>query len=405
MEEWKEYKLGELTERKIGYGIVQPGEHVPNGIPVIKVNNIISGLKCISDLDRTSIENDEKYKRTRLNGGEVIISIVGTIGKTAIVPKQFAGSNLVRATALIDILDADKALWVKYYIDSPLGQAYIKGNLNTTVQPTLNIKSLIDMPIRMYSTEYMDKAIRILKSLDDKIEVNRRINEQLEELAQALFKSWFVDFEPFKDGEFVESELGMIPEGWKVVSLGELMKYSGGSQPPASEFIEEYKEGYIRFIQIRDYASESHITYIPISKKNKLCDVKDIMIARYGASLGRICYGLKGAYNVALAKVTPLKEYYREYLRCYLSSKEFYEGLNMKGNRAVQAGFNQGDIDSFMLSFPTNENIIMKYEAVSALLFEERLHNQQEIIHLTNLRDTLLPKLMSGEIDVNEVTI
>ena len=220
MEEWKEYKLGELTERKIGYGIVQPGEHVPNGIPVIKVNNIISGLKCISDLDRTSIENDEKYKRTRLNGGEVIISIVGTIGKTAIVPKQFAGSNLVRATALIDIPDADKALWVKYYIDSPLGQAYIKGNLNTTVQPTLNIKSLIDMPIRMYSTEYMDKAIRILKSLDDKIEVNRRINEQLEELAQALFKSWFVDFEPFKDGEFVESELGMIPEGWKVETLG-----------------------------------------------------------------------------------------------------------------------------------------------------------------------------------------
>ena len=89
-------------EKKIGYGIVQPGEHVPNGVPVIKVNNVISGLKNILDLDRTSIENDEKYKRTKLNGGEIVISIVGTIGKTAIVPKKFAGCNLVRAIALID---------------------------------------------------------------------------------------------------------------------------------------------------------------------------------------------------------------------------------------------------------------------------------------------------------------
>jgi type I restriction enzyme S subunit len=284
-------------------------------------------------------------------------------------------------------------------------QAELDGRATGTTVVGLRQPELLKCKISLPSLPTQQKIASILSSLDDKIEINCRINEQLEELAQALFKSWFVDFEPFKDGDFVESELGMIPEGWKVVSLGELMKYSGGSQPPASEFIEEYKEGYIRFIQIRDYASESHITYIPISKKNKLCDVKDIMIARYGASLGRICYGLKGAYNVALAKVTPLKEYYREFLRCYLSSKEFYEGLNMKGNRAVQAGFNQGDIDSFMLPFPTNENIIMKYEAVSALLFEKRLHNQQEITHLTNLRDTLLPKLMSGEIDVNEVEL
>ena len=156
MEEWKEYRLGELTDRKIGYGIVQPGENIQNGIPIIKVNNIISGLKDVGDLDRTSPDNDEKYKRTRLKGGEIIISIVGTIGKTTIVPKSFAGSNLVRATALIDIPDDNKTLWVKYYIDSPQGQAYIKENLNTTVQPTLNIKSLIDMPIRFYSTDYMN---------------------------------------------------------------------------------------------------------------------------------------------------------------------------------------------------------------------------------------------------------
>ena len=222
----------------------------------------------------------------------------------------------------------------------------------------------------------------------------------MEQQAQALFKSWFVDFEPFKNGEFVESELGMIPKGWRVVSLADLMDYSGGSQPPASEFIDEEREGYIRFIQIRDYASDSHVTYIPVSKKNKLCDVKDIMIARYGASLGRICYGLKGAYNVALAKVYPTKNHYLEILRCYLNTREFYEGINQKGNRAVQAGFNKSDIQSFLLPIPNNEEIIVKFNELCSSMFDSRLSNDIESRRLAEIRDTLLPKLMSGELNV-----
>ena len=403
MEEWKEYKLGTLTDRKIGYGIVQPGASVSGGVPVIKVNNIISGLRSVEELETTSKDNDAKYSRTKLMGGELIISVVGTIGKTAIVPMSFAGCNLVRATCLIDIKDNQLASWVKYYIDSPQGQRYIHENLNTTVQPTLNVKSLVDMPIPMYSSEYMKKVVSILKSLDDKIEVNRKINENLEQQAQALFKSWFVDFEPFKNGEFVESELGMIPKGWRVVSLAYLMDYSGGSQPPASEFIDEEREGYIRFIQIRDYTSDSHVTYIPVSKKNKLCDVKDIMIARYGASLGRICYGLKGAYNVALAKVYPTKNHYLELLRCYLNTREFYEGINQKGNRAVQAGFNKSDIQSFLLPIPNNEEIIVKFNELCSSMFDSRLSNDIESRRLAELRDTLLPKLMSGELKVNDI--
>lgn len=99
------YKLGTLVERKIGYGIVQPGSNQKQGTPIIKVNNIISGLKSITNLDCTAEQISSKYERTKLRGGELIISVVGTIGKTAIVPKSFAGCNLVRATAMIDIPD------------------------------------------------------------------------------------------------------------------------------------------------------------------------------------------------------------------------------------------------------------------------------------------------------------
>ena len=95
--EWKE--LQTLVKRKIGYGIVQPGPSVQRGVPIIKVNNIISGLYDTKHLDKTTVENDAKYQRTKLKGGELIVTVVGTCGKTAIVPSHFAGCNLVRANA------------------------------------------------------------------------------------------------------------------------------------------------------------------------------------------------------------------------------------------------------------------------------------------------------------------
>lgn len=277
---------------------------------------------------------------------------------------------------------------------------YVMSGAKGCKMPRGDKKQIMQWPVNLPPLEEQRRIAGILGSLDDKIELNRRINANLEAQAQALFRSWFVDFEPFRDGPFVDSELGKIPQGWKTISLSELMNYAGGSQPPASEFINSYKDGYVRFIQIRDYASESHITYIPISSKNKTCDIRDIMIARYGASLGRICYGLKGAYNVALAKVLPVKPYYREFLRSYLSSDYFYQSINMKGNRAVQAGFNQSDINSFRLNFPKDESIIQTYDKVCSQFLNKRLQVLDEIKALSALRDTLLPKLMAGEIAI-----
>ena len=212
------------------------------------------------------------------------------------------------------------------------------------------------------------------------------INNNLEQQAQSLYSEWFINH--------IDENVDL----YKKVSLADLMDYAGGSQPPASEFISEQRDGYVRFVQIRDYDSASHITYIPVSTKNKLCEEHDIMIARYGASLGRICFGLNGAYNVALAKVFPKKIYYREFLRCYLSSREFYEGINNKGGRSAQAGFNQSDIKSFEITIPIDESIIQKFEALVVPTLEKRLQIIKENQHLSNLRDTLLPKLMSGEI-------
>ena len=403
MDEWKEYKIKDVTSI-LGDGIHGTPKYDEDG-PVffINGNNLENGKIVIREnTKRVSIEEAAKHTK-KLTERTIFVSINGTLGNVA----RYRGEPCIlgKSACYFNVKEEFDIDFVYYVVANNEFRREIERLATGTTIKNVSLETMRNYTFFAPSRLVQKKVAAILKSLDDKIEVNKRINENLEQQAQALFKSWFVDFEPFKNGEFVESELGMIPKGWRVVSLGDLMCYNGGSQPPASEFIEEYKEGYIRFIQIRDYASDSHITYIPISKRNKLCDVKDIMIARYGASLGRICYGLKGAYNVALAKVTPIKDYYREYLRCFLNTREFYEGINNKGNRAVQAGFNQSDIQSFRIPFPADEDILKRFENLCSSYFERRLLNEKESRHLTTLRDTLLPKLMSGELKVSEIVI
>ena len=402
MEEWKEYKYTELCTL-IGGGTPKTSEasYWGGDIPWLSVKDFGTDRKYVYTTEKTITKDGlEKSSTKLLQKDDIIISARGTIGAMAMIVYPMAFNQSCFGIRGNDLVDKD----FLYYL-TKTKIAELQKNSHGSVFETITRDTFAKLSCIVPPLKKQEEISSILSSLDSKIEVNRRINENLEQQAQALFKSWFVDFEPFKDQPFVESELGMIPQGWRVVSLDNLMTYNGGSQPPASEFIDHYEDGYIRFIQIRDYASDGHITYIPISKRNKLCDVRDIMIARYGASLGRICYGLKGAYNVALAKVTPVKEYYLEYLRCFLNTREFYEGINNKGNRAVQAGFNQSDIQSFRIAFPGKEEILMRFEDTCSRLFDMRLKNEQESHRLAELRDTLLPKLMSGEINVNEVKI
>ncbi len=329
-----------------------------------------------------------------------------------------------------------------------------------SAQKSLNRNAVY--PYELKTTECKDEQIRIgrvLAALEDKIKLNRQTNQTLEQIAQAIFKSWFVDFEPTRakiaakqngqDPEraamaaisgamqgctnaasaggagaaktlealdqlspeqqaqlkataalfpnaLVDSELGETPEGWEVDSLGTIMDIAGGTQPPAKEFIDQPKEGYIRLIQIRDYATSNHPAFIPHTKKLRTTKKTDIMIARYGASVGRICWGMEGAYNVALVKVI-CDDHYREYLRTYLLSSVFQLRLAQMSGRSAQAGFNKSDIASFTLVIPS-EKIISIYQEFSWSLRENILQNKLENSALENLRNSLLPKLLSGEL-------
>ena len=144
-----------------------------------------------------------------------------------------------------------------------------------------------------------------------------------------------------------------MKKGWQTQKLGDVCDFEGGSQPPKSQFVFKEKPGYVRFLQIRDFGSDKNITYIPKSKKNRLCEENDILIGRYGASVGKILTSKSGAYNVALMKTIPNLEVLNpSWFYNYLISNEFQNHLLKVADRSAQAGFSKDDIYNFPVPVP-----------------------------------------------------
>jgi type I restriction enzyme S subunit len=147
-----------------------------------------------------------------------------------------------------------------------------------------------------------------------------------------------------------------VKAGWEVRPLGEVCDFKGGSQPPKSEFVSEPKDGYIRMLQIRDFKSDDKAVYIPVTSKTNACEADDIMIGRYGASVGQIHRGKAGAYNVALIRTIPdLSQIDRDFLFHYLTSDLFQKPLVSVSKRGAQDGFSKPDIAPFPFPIPPLE--------------------------------------------------
>lgn len=174
----------------------------------------------------------------------------------------------------------------------------------------------------------------------------------------------------------------------KLVQLGEVCDFEGGSQPPKSNFIFEKKKNYIRFIQIRDFKSDKNYTYIPIAKKNRVCKDDDILIGRYGASVGKILTGLSGAYNVALMKTKPNEKVLnKKYLYYYLISNLFQEPLKKVSERSAQNGFSKEDIYNFMFILPSlteQQRIVAKLDSTFSEI-DKGINQTNKYIENTNL--------------------
>ena len=341
--------------------------------------------------------------KSKLYGDEIIISNVGAnVGTVFRCPHLGCKMSLAPNSIMVKFNGNNDFYY--YWLKSRFGQHMLKSIVTGSAQPKFNKTNFRDLQIPVPPIEEQEAIASILKSLDDKIEVNRKINDNLEQQAQALFKSWFVDFEPFKNGEFVESELGMIPKGWRVGKLSEIADYVNGLA--MQKFRPQNNEQGLPVLKIKELgqgsfdANTEQCSPSLIGEKYIIHD-GDIIFSWSGTLMVKIwCGGLCGL-NQHLFVVVP-KNYPKWFV--YLWTLYHLDNfIRIAKDKAVTMGhIKRGELDKALVAIPDKDEM-EKCDALIAPIFKQIISNEIESRRLASLRDTLLPKLMSGELKVNEL--
>lgn len=388
MEEWKEYKLGDVVDLVIDYRGKTPlklgGSWSSSGYRALSAKNIKTGQ--IVNEDSIRYVDDVLYHRwmkDKIQRGDILITSEAPFGQILLWESD---EKIVLSQRLFCLRLSKKVYpcFVYYYMITDVFQHELDGRATGTTVVGLRQPELLKCKIQLPNYATQQKIASILKSLDDKIEVNRKINENLEQQAQALFKSWFVDFEPFRDQPFVESELGMIPQGWRVTQLSELIeiKYGKDHKKLSEGKYPVYGSGgYIRSVDNILYEGES----VLIPRKGTLNNVMYVNEPFW--TVDTMFYSIPKLKNIILI------------IYIYLCNKDL---ASMNAGSAVPSMTTE-ILNNMKIVMPTSI-ILENFNTLVISMYNQIKHNIKESQRLAELRDSLLPKLMSGEIKVEDVT-
>lgn len=405
--EWKEVTLGDLCEISSSKRIFAK-EYQSDGVPFYRGKEIIAKQKGNAISNELFISRN-RYEEIKARYGvpqqrELLLTSVGTLGVPYVIKEEefyFKDGNLTWFRHF-NGLDVE---YLYYWFLSPYGKNEINTKAIGSTQKALTIDSLSKFDIKIpVNLDDQRRIASILSSLDRKIELNNKINADLEEMAQAIFKSWFVDFEPFKDGKFVDSELGMIPEGWKVGRLTDIIKLMPGGTPKTSEPL-YWDNGTIPFFSPKDvngvycFATEKHITETGLNKCSSNLYPKDTIFITCRGTVGKVCLAAcdmaMNQSNYAIRAIDGYSQYYVFFL-----VKSVVERLIKKSNGAVFSAITSKDFDEEILI--PSQKAVEDFTNVIDGFFRRIFTIGTENSRLSLLRDTLLPRLMSGEIEVPE---
>ena len=390
MEEWKEYKLGEIArpiKDRIDTSVLDKTSY-------ISTENMLPNKTGITSPSGVPLGNAIRFQE-----GDVLISNIRPYFK-----KIWRADNVGGCSADVICLRAtDKVepLYLFYLLSQDVFFDYVMQGAKGTKMPRGDRNQIMQWPVFLPSKQKQKETSSFLKSLDDKIDCNRRINDNLEQQAQALFKSWFVDFEPFKDGEFVESELGMIPKGWKIVRFDFFIKAS--SEKVGVGVLPEYSVTNNGIIP-RDSKFNKQLS--KTTSKNKVLRKNDLVfgmsreILNWGIMEDEIG-GVSSAYNVYIINQNVVPS---TYLRLFISAKiNYFNDLIGTAAREGQS-LDKGALMKKVVYVPPTD-VYYNYLNIHNSLVKQKDEVYKESCLLTMLRDNLLPKLMSGELKTSKLTM
>lgn len=374
-------------------------------IRLVDYNNQFKGVFVYIDKNAY-----EFLGKSKLYGDEIIISNVGAnVGTVFKCPHLEYRMSLAPNSIMVKFKGNNDFYY--YWLKSHFGQHMLQSIVTGSAQPKFNKTNFKDLQIPVPPLDEQESIASILKSLDDKIEVNRRINDNLEQQAQALFKSWFVDFKPFRGLPFVESELGMIPSTWSIQTANDVFEINIGKTPPRKEqeWFSDSNEDNV-WVSIADMGScgmfisdsSEYLTDEAIDRFNIIMVERNTVLLSFKLTVGRVAIAdNRLTTNEAIARFILPTYYYREFLYLYLKQ---YKYENLGNTSSIATAVNSKTIKGMKLLMPPT-SVISDFSKITKPLFEEIRYTIQESRRLASLRDTLLPRLMSGEIKVGDVTL
>lgn len=408
MSEWKDCVLADVTTGRGEYGIAASAvEYSRDKYTYLRITDIkddgtidFSGLKSVDE------PNASRYL---LEPNDIVFARTGaSTGRSYFYDGR--DGQFVYAGFLIKFsLDPIKVFprYVKYHCLFEGYRAWVSQTMTGSTRGNINAVTLGQMPLRLPSLPTQRKIAAVLGALDDKIELNRKMNANLEAMAQALFKSWFVDFEPFG---------GTKPEGWREGTLGEIVKVmETGSRPKGGALqdgIPSIGAENVEGLGLYNYASDKYVSqeFFDRLKRGKVAS-GDVLLYKDGAYTGKVSMALDGFPH----KVAAVNEHvfilrteeckYQSYLYCLLKRSDMYKAINtLASSKAAQPGLNQTELSSVEIVVPA-EDMIAVFEGIVSPLLHKMAANANQSRTLAQLRDALLPKLMSGELDVEAVQV
>lgn len=377
---------------------------VPSGFPIIDGANL-KGFKVTDNITKfVTEEKAQSLHRSIAHRGDVVVTISGTIGQIAYIPEDSEYEAYLVSQRQFRVTFDDTQVFVPYlvyYFHTAQGQHQILSFANQTGVPALSqpLKNFKKITIDLPPLEEQRRIAGILGSLDDKIELNRRINANLEAQAQALFRSWFVDFEPFRDGPFVDSELGKIPQGWKVAELGDVTKQQTEKVGPQKtvKVLSPITSGELVLSEeyfTKQVFSESIAKYIIVKPNQFAYNPARINIG----SIGRNTFEFDGCVSPVYV-VFECEKGYHYFFDFFRKTDTFKQEVISRAIGGVRQTLGYKDFALIKVIYPP-QNVVLEFNTIYTNLLNLQNHNNIEVKNLSALRDTLLPKLMAGEIKI-----
>lgn len=401
--EWKEVDICQLCD-----SVSETYKGNASEVVLINTSDVLDG-KCLNHEYVPNKKLKGQFKKT-FRKGDILYSEIRPANKrfcfVDFEPKDYIASTKLMVLRAHEDVDPQYLYQILRSNDT-LTQLQMLAESRSGTFPQITYSELSNIMVSLPSQKAQKNIVSILSSLDRKIELNNKINADLEEMAQAIFKNWFVDFEPFKDGKFVDSELGMIPEGWKVGTIGDIVEFQNGFAFSSKDFSEngEYKIITIKSVQDGYLVTDgsSKVTEYP-TKMPAYCKLQsgDILLSLTG-NVGRCCLVTEPnlLLNQRVAKIKAKESYDNSFSYALFRLKETKELLISISRGTAQANLSPVEASKLPMVIPS-EDARKNFSMISDTIMDKIISIHIESSRLSLLRDTLLPRLMSGELEVPE---